>query len=123
MIRDVHLRSTAFFAVKKYPTIAFQSTKVEQVDGQNYKVTGNLTLLGVTRPITFDVQYRGQKSAKLGARTGMTAQAMINRKEFALGRGLAVQFAAGEMVTIEIDLEAVQRSAEEHEAPVTNRTT
>jgi len=54
-LRDAHLRSAAFFAVKQYATIAFKSTKVEHVAGQDYKVMGNLTLLGVTKPVTFDV--------------------------------------------------------------------
>jgi polyisoprenoid-binding protein YceI len=54
-LRDTHLRSNAFFAVKKYPTIAFRSTRVEHTGGNTYKVTGNLTLLGVTKPVTFDV--------------------------------------------------------------------
>src|SRR5207248_6412083 len=56
ILRDAHLRSAAFFDVKKYPTITFTSTNVEQVGGQHYQVTGNLTLHGVTRPVTFDVQ-------------------------------------------------------------------
>jgi polyisoprenoid-binding protein YceI len=56
LLRDTHLRSNAFFAVKKYPTMAFRSTRVEQIGGTAYKVTGNLTLLGTTKPITFDVE-------------------------------------------------------------------
>ena len=54
-LRDAHLRSAAFFDVKKHPTITFTSTNIEHVSGQDYQVTGNLTLHGVTRPITFDV--------------------------------------------------------------------
>src|SRR5579872_3390858 len=60
ILRDTHLRSNAFFAVKKYSTIAFQSTHVEHIGGDTYKVTGNLTLLGTTKPITFDVEYSSQ---------------------------------------------------------------
>ena len=67
LLRNTHLRSTAFFAVKQYPTIAFQSTRVQHIGGSTYKVTGNLTLLGTTKPITFDVEYSGQ-SAGLNAR-------------------------------------------------------
>src|SRR5215831_14397233 len=50
-LRDAHLRSAAFFTVKKYPTIAFESTHVAYVNNQDYKVTGNLTLRGVTKPV------------------------------------------------------------------------
>lgn len=109
-LRDAHLRSAKFFEVKQYPTIAFHSTHVEQVGGQHYQVTGNLTLHGVTKFITFDVEYRGQST--MGMRADLTAKAQINRNDFGLGRGAGVQFAASPMVTIEIDLEAVQKSVE-----------
>ncbi len=113
-LRDAHLRSAAFFDVKKYSTITFTSTHVEPVGGQDYRVIGNLTLHGVTRPITFDVHYRGQSSMQ-GARTGLSAKATINRHDFSLGQGAAVRFAASSMVTIEIDLEAVQQAVEGHD--------
>lgn len=113
-LRDAHLRSAAFFDVKKHPTISFTSTSVEHVSGQDYQVTGNLSLHGVTRPITFDVHYRGQ-SSRMGVSAGLSASATINRHDFSLGQGAAVRFAASSMVTIEIDLEAVQQPAEAQE--------
>ena len=117
-LRDAHLRSAAFFAVKQYPTITFQSTHVEHVGGQGYKVIGNLSMHGVTKPITFDVAYRGQ-STLMGAHTGLTAKATINRNDFGLGRGAAVQLAASSIATIEIDLEAVQQAVKVREAVAT----
>ncbi len=117
-LRDAHLRSAAFFDVKKYSTITFTSTNVEHVGAQNYQVTGNLTLHGVTRPITFDVAYHGQSSL-MDTRTDLTAKATINRHDFGLGQGAAVRLAASSMVTIEIDLEAVQQSVEVQEAGAT----
>ena len=117
-LRDAHLRSAAFFAVKQYPTITFQSTHVEHVDGQGYKVIGNLSMHGVTKPVTFDVEYRGQ-STLTGVRTGLTAKATINRNDFGLGQGAAVQLAASSIATIEIDLEAVQQAVEVREAVAT----
>ena len=117
-LRDAHLRSAAFFAVKQYPTITFQSTHVEHAGGQDYRVTGNLTMHGVTKPITFDVAYRGQ-STLMGTRTGQTAKATINRNDFGVGRGAAVQLAASSIATIEIDLEAVQQAVEVREAVAT----
>ena len=117
-LRDAHLRSAAFFAVKQYPTITFQSTHVEHVGGQGYKVIGNLSMHGVTKPITFDVAYRGQ-STLMDARTGLTAKATINRNDFGLGRGAAVQLAASSIATIEMDLEAVQQVVEVREAVAT----
>lgn len=118
-LRDAHLRSAAFFDVKKYPTITFQSTEVEHVGAQNYRVTGNLTLHGVTRPITFDVHYHGQGST-MGSRTGLSMSATINRHDFDLGQGVALRFVASSMVTIEIDLQAVQQSIEMQEAAATS---
>lgn len=120
-LRDAHLRSAAFFAVKQHPKITFQSTRVEQVGGQDYRVIGNLALHGVAKPITFDVQYRGQKSTMIGARTDLVAKATINRNDFGVGRGAAVQLVASSMVTIEIDLQAVQQSMEAQEAVATTR--
>ena len=116
-LRDAHLRSAAFFAVKQYPTITFQSTSIEHAGGQDYQVTGNLSMHGVTRPITFDVTYRGQ-STHMGVSAGLTAKAQINRNDFGVGRGAAVQLAASSMVTIEIELEAVQQAVEVREAEV-----
>ena len=109
ILRDTHLRSTAFFAVKKYPTISFRSTRVEHIGGSAYKVTGNLTLLGITNPITFDVDYSGQ-SAGSDARASLTARATINRDDFGLGQSMTVRLAASETVSIEIALVAVQKA-------------
>lgn len=117
-LRDAHLRSAAFFTVKQYPTIVFQSTNVEHVSDQDYKVTGNLSLHGVTKPVTFDVAYHGQRTI-MGALTGLRVSAKINRNDFGLGQGMTVQFAASEMATIEIALEAVQTSAQAREAVAT----
>ena len=110
ILRDTHLRSNAFFAVKKYPTISFQSTRVEHTGGNAYKVTGNLTLLGTTKSITFDVEYSG-RSAGLGTRAALTARVTINRLDFGLGRSMKLQSAAGKTATIEIALVAVPKVA------------
>jgi polyisoprenoid-binding protein YceI len=108
-LRDTHLRSSAFFAVKKYPTISFRSTRVEHIGGSAYKVTGNLTLLGITKPITFEVEYSGQ-SAGLNAQASFTAKATINRDDFGLGHGMMVQSAAGKTATVQIAVVAIEKS-------------
>ena len=114
-LRDAHLRSAAFFDVKKYPTMVFESTNVEHVSGKDYKVTGNLTLHGVTKPVTLDVTYHGQRTI-MGAPASLTAKAKVNRHDFGLGQGMAVQFAASKLATIEIGLEMVRTSAQAPEA-------
>jgi polyisoprenoid-binding protein YceI len=114
--RDAHLRSTDFFDTEKYPTITFKSTQVEHTGGQEYKVTGDLTMHGVTKSVTFDAEYGGQSNiTRMGLRAGLTARTKINRKDFGLGWGAFVeagQIALGEIVTIEIDLEAVPQKAD-----------
>ncbi|MBK1859054.1 YceI family protein [Cerasicoccus arenae] len=58
--RDGHLQTDDYFAVAKFPEMTFESTKWEKVSGDTYKVTGNLTILGVTKPVTMDVDFLGK---------------------------------------------------------------
>ena len=57
--RDGHLKSADFFDAEKYPAISFVSTSFKQVDGSDYKLTGDLTIKDVTKPVTLDVEYGG----------------------------------------------------------------
>jgi polyisoprenoid-binding protein YceI len=117
LLRDTHLRSNAFFAVKKYPTIAFHSTRVEPIGGSAYQVTGDLTLLGTTRSITFDVTYSGWGTGSSG-RVDLTARTKINRDDFGLGGGMMVRSAAGKTAIVEIALVAVPKAVEAQETSV-----
>jgi polyisoprenoid-binding protein YceI len=114
-LRDVHLRSAAFFDVKQYPRITFQSTQIEQVSDQTYQVTGNLTLRGLTRPITFEVTYRGQQTGA-SERALLHASATLNRHDFGVGQGRGVRIAAGALVSIALELEVVRQSSDVPEA-------
>ena len=117
--RDAHLRSADFFATDTYPLITFKSTQVEHMDGQDYKISGDLTMHGITRTVTFEAEYSGQSLMMGVQRAGLTAKTKVNRKDFDLGWGSAVeagQVAVSEMVTMEIDLEAMQKSADVQEA-------
>jgi polyisoprenoid-binding protein YceI len=117
--RDAHLRSADFFATDIYPLITFKSTQVEHLGGQEYQVIGDLTMHGVTKTVTFAAEYSGQSFMMGVQRAGLTAKTKINRKDFDLGWGSLVeagQVAVSEMVTIEIDLEAVQQPAGVQEA-------
>ena len=112
--RDAHLRTSDFFEADKYPTITFKSTKVEHIEGENYKVIGDLSMHGVTRSVTFNAEYNGQ-SNMMGQRAGLTAKTKVNRKEFDMEFGLmaeASQVAVSDTVTIEIDLEVINQPAE-----------
>jgi polyisoprenoid-binding protein YceI len=84
--RDEHLRGPDFFDVTKFPTITFASKKVTQTDTNRLKITGDLTIRGVTREVTLDVEGLTPevKDPWGGFRRGATATGKINRKEFGL---------------------------------------
>jgi polyisoprenoid-binding protein YceI len=108
--RDNDLRSPNFFDVAKYPNITFKSTKVEKAGEGKLKVTGDLTIHGVTRPVVLDVEgpTAAIKDGK-GLRRGLTARTTINRQDYGLRWNKAVEAGpiAGDEVKIEIDAEVV----------------
>ena len=81
-----YLRTDAFFDVSQYPTISFASTKVEKVDGSHAKVTGDLTIRGVTRPLTIDVALDRPADGS-SSHIGFTATAVIKRLAFNMSAG------------------------------------
>src|SRR3954466_5623536 len=83
--RDAHLRSADFFDVEKYPAASFRSTKVEVAGEGRYRVTGNLTVHGITQPVVLDVSYEGSgKDPGGGERAGFPATTTIDRKHSGL---------------------------------------
>jgi polyisoprenoid-binding protein YceI len=83
--RDKDLRSSMFLEIDKYPTMTFKSTKAELLGGDRYKVTGDLTIKGITRPVTLNVVKYGEfNDPQMGHRIGYAAQTQINRKEFGM---------------------------------------
>lgn len=83
-MRDHHLQSPDFFDAAKYPTITFKSTKVESAGDNQYKVTGKLTMHGVTKSVVLDVNYLG-KDVMMGADiAGFSATTKIDRRDFGL---------------------------------------
>ena len=109
--RDDHLRNPDFFDVEQHPTMTFKSTGV-QMDGDEGKLTGELTLNGVTKPVTFDLEYAGQVTDPWGStRMGFAAETTIDRREFGLTWSKALE--AGGLVVdneveIELEIELVQ---------------
>lgn len=120
--RDGHLRSPDFFDAATYPTITFKSTKVESAGGNEYNITGDLTLHGVTKPVTFKAEYNGQGKNPWGMQiAALSATTKINRKDWGLNWNQALEaggWLVSEEVKIEIDLETVYK-----EAPVNATTT
>ncbi len=106
--RDNHLKSEDFFDVQKYPTISFQSTNITK-DGDDYAVTGDLTIKDVTKPVTFEVEFGGQGKNPWGVEVyGFEAQAKINREEFGLTWNAALETGGvlvGKDIKINVELE------------------
>lgn len=114
--RDAHLRSADFFDVENYPTLTFKSTKVEVSSDNTGKVQGDLTVRGVTRPVTFDVEYFGTIKSPFGdTRAGFTGNVTINREDFGLTWNQALETGGvlvGKEVSIHVELETILETAE-----------
>ncbi|HEY6299781.1 MAG TPA: YceI family protein [Candidatus Binatus sp.] len=112
--RDAHLKSPAFLDVDKFPTITFKSTKVE-VDGPGkWKVTGDLTLHGVTKPVVLEVEGTGAPiNDPMGnTRAGASATTKIKRSDFGLTWNQPLEAGGvmvGDEVAISIDVEAIKK--------------
>jgi len=111
--RDGHLKSPDFFDAAKFPTITFKSTKVEKA-GSGLKVSGNLTMKGVTKPVTLDVTLSGDIKGMRGeTRRGLSATTKLNRQDYGLAWSKAVEAGpvVGDEITISIDSELVKVTA------------
>ena len=114
--RDNDLRSANFFDVAKFPTLTFKSTKVEQAGPGKLKLTGDLTMHGVTRSVVLDVDGPSSeiKDPWGNTRIGVSASTRINRKDWGLTYNKLLETGAmvvGEEVTIELELEFVKKPA------------
>jgi polyisoprenoid-binding protein YceI len=113
--RDAHLRTSDFFDAPNHPTIAFKSTRIEPKSEGEYVVTGDLTIRGVTKPVTLEVELHGTSKNPYGKTVaGLSARGTINRKDFGVSFNALLEtggVAVGEKVKLEIDLEAVQVEA------------
>jgi polyisoprenoid-binding protein YceI len=113
--RDGHLKSADFFDVEKFPKMTFKSTSVAKKGDAGYAVTGNLTVRGVTNPVTFAVEGPSQpgKDPWGNTRIGLSATTKINRKDFGLTWNAALEtggFLVGEEITITLDVQFIKAS-------------
>nr|WP_309101395.1 EAL domain-containing protein [Fredinandcohnia onubensis] len=112
--RDRHLKSADFFNIEKYPTIDFKSTNITKINA-SYKVTGDLTIKGITKPITFDVNFGGKATDHFGVEVyGYEAEATINREDFGLIWNVALETGGvlvGKEVKIKVELELNQQNS------------
>lgn len=112
--RDEHLRSADFFDVATFPTMTFVSKKVAKAGKDKLKVTGDLTLHGVTKQVVLDVEgpTRESKDPWGNIRKGATATTKINRKDFGLVWNTALEtggVAVGEEITITLEIEMIKK--------------
>jgi polyisoprenoid-binding protein YceI len=104
--RDTHLRSPDFFNAKQFPAITFQSTSVQPTQG-GYQVTGNLTLHGVTKPVTFALMGGSKSEFPKGVqRTGFSTELVVKRSEFNMKTMIG---AIGDEVYLAISFEGVKK--------------
>jgi polyisoprenoid-binding protein YceI len=112
--RDNHVRTNDFLAVEEFPTLNFKSTKVELSSGGDWKVNGDLTVRGVTRPIVLDVEFEGVIQDPWGnQRLGFTASGEIDRNDFGVSFNAALEtggFVVSPKVRLEIEAEAVRQA-------------
>ncbi|HSJ33805.1 MAG TPA: YceI family protein [Acidimicrobiia bacterium] len=110
--RDAHLRSNDFFAMDGYPEIRFESTGIEDKGDDTYQVTGDLTIRGETRSVTFDVEFTGAAIDPWGnTRIGMEGSTKVNRKDWGVNWNAALEAGGvlvSEKVTIEFEIAAVK---------------
>jgi polyisoprenoid-binding protein YceI len=112
--RDTHLKSPDFFDVEKYPTITFKSTRIEGA-GDELKVIGDLTIHGVTKPVTLDVEGPSEelKDPWGNSKIGASGQTKIKRKDFGLTWNAALEAGGvlvGDDVTITLDVQFIKQA-------------
>jgi polyisoprenoid-binding protein YceI len=112
--RDNHVRTNDFLSVDQFPTLTFRSTKVDLGSNGDWKVNGDMTVRGVTRPIVLDVEFEGVIQDPWGnQRLGFTASGEIDRNDFGVSFNAALEtggFVVSPKVKLEIEAEAVRQA-------------
>ena len=109
--RDDHLRSPDFFEVDTYPELTFTSTSVEHDDGDDWKINGDLTIRGITKPVTLKTEYNGQTSDPWGGqRAFFSAETKIDREDWGLTWNTALEaggWMVGKDIKLSLEIESV----------------
>jgi len=110
--RDAHLRSNDFLAMEEHPEISFKTTEVKKVSDNVFKVTGDLAIRGVAKPVTIDFEYLGSTTDPWGkTRLGFEGTTTINRRDWGVNWNAALEaggVVVSDNVTLEIEVEAVK---------------
>lgn len=112
--RDNHLRSADFFDVEKNPTLTFKSTKIVKTDEDEYDVTGDVTLNGVTQEETFSITFEGQGKDPWGnEKAGFSGKGKVKRSDYGLTYNAALETGGvliGDQITLTIEIEAAKEA-------------
>ncbi|MCK1984959.1 MULTISPECIES: YceI family protein [Peribacillus] len=112
--RDNHLRSADFFDVEKNPTLTFKSTKIVKTDEDEYDVTGNVTLNGVTQEETFSITFEGQGKDPWGnEKAGFSGKGKVKRSDYGLTYNAALETGGvliGDQITLTIEIEVAKEA-------------
>lgn len=110
--RDAHLKSPDFFDAAKFPNLTFTSKKVEKAGAGKYKITGDLTIHGVTKSVVLDTEYLGTDEAFGAVTAGFTATTTIDRRDYGLSWGKTLasgNLVVGNDVKITLDIAANEK--------------
>ena len=112
--RDEHLRSNDFLAMQEYPEITFTSTGARQVDDTTFELTGDLTIRGVTKPVTIPFTFEGAAKDPFGnLRAGFEGSVTINRKDWGVAWNAALEgggVLVSDRVTLEFEVSAIKNA-------------
>ncbi|CAL9290071.1 YceI family protein [Streptomyces sp. SudanB66_2053] len=112
--RDGHLRSADFFTIDEFPTMTFRSTEAEALGGDDYRITGDLTILGTTRPISIDLEFNGAAKDPFGnERVGFEGKAEILRSEWGLTWNAALETGGvlvSDKIKLNFDISAIRKA-------------
>jgi polyisoprenoid-binding protein YceI len=113
--RDEHLRNNDFLDADNHPTITFKTTSIERGDGSEFEVTGDLTIRGTTKSVTFPLEFTGAVTDPFGnERIGFDGSLVINRKDWGVNWNAALEAGGvlvSEKVTLEFEISAIKTSA------------
>lgn len=112
--RDGHLKSADFFKIDEFPTMTFRSTRAESLGGDDYRITGDLEILGTTRPLTIDLEFNGAAKDPFGnERVGFEGKAEILRSEWGLTWNAALETGGvlvSDKIKLNFDISAIKNA-------------
>lgn len=112
--RDGHLKSSDFFKTDEFPTMTFRSTKAEALGGDDYRITGDLSILGVTKPLSIDLEFNGSAKDPFGnERVGFEGRTEILRSEWGLTWNAALETGGvlvSDKIKLNFDISAIKNA-------------